>query len=313
MRSATALRFAIAVVAVLLAAGPAHAARIFNVGVHGTDAVGCGTVAQPCRTIGHVVGVAASGDRIIVGPGTYPAFALDKAVTLESTHGAGATIVEGSVVFQGATVTIPVAAGAEGAVIGRTSKGFTIRGAEFGIIVDTTDVVIQDNVVSGGVQGNSVGARLTVAGNVISGEIVAGGADTSVLQNAIQGPGVGVTMAGSGAVLRDNVITGASAGAIVGNNIDVVEIRRNTFAANGIGLVVQVGGSHVVVASNNFLGNGNGNCGILNDRDGLVATGNYWGSSSGPGADPADQVCQRAADTTPFLRAPAIVNVTGGR
>jgi hypothetical protein len=57
------------------------------------------------------------------------------------------------------------------------------------------------------------------------------------------------------------------------------------------------------ISGNTFAGNGlsssNANCGMLNNSNGaLVATNNYWGAATGPGADPADQICNGFGSST---------------
>ena len=295
-------------------AGPASAARVFYVGANGIDSATCGAVNRPCRTIQHVVGVAASGDRIVVGPGTYSGFALDQAVALESTSGAAATIIEGD-------PAISVDKGANGAVIGRASKGFTVRGGEVGIGVAATDVVIEDNVVTAvgiGVTTGPMTSRLTVTGNVIRSVwigVSVFGIASSVVQNIIEGSptGLGIELAGEGGLLSDNVVTGAEVGALV--KAGTATVRRNTFAANSVGLGIRNSVPGLAITSNNFLGNVGpfGNCGLFAKQPGLVAKGNYWGSETGPGADPADDVCQNSVVTAPFSRTPVPIAGTAGR
>jgi len=303
----------LALVTMVLAAGPASAAMVFYVGANGIDTATCGAVTRPCRTIQHVVVVAASGDRIVVGPGTYSGFALDKAVALESTNGAAATIIEGD-------PAIVVDEGANGAVIGKASKGFTIRGGQLGIAVAATDVRIEDNVVTAVLYGVTTGpatSRLTLTGNVISARrgVVVFGIASSVVQNVIEGVpgGTGVELAGEGGLLSDNVVTGTATGASV--QAGTATVRRNTFAANGVGLVILNSGPSLAITSNNFLGNVGpfGNCGLFAKQPGLVAKGNYWGSETGPGADPADDVCQNSVVTAPFSRTPVPIAGTAGR
>lgn len=300
-----------AVALLMLAAGPASAAKVFYVGSNGADTAACGTITRPCRTIVYVLGVALDGDRIVVGPGVYSGFQLDMAVSLESTHGAGATVI------QGGEPVIDVSAGADGAVIGKPSQGFMITGGTVGILVNAADVRIEDNVLVGvytGVQGNAAAPRLTVAGNLISASVgvEVRGAAASIVQNVIHGDGLGwgIRSQGVGIVVSDNVVTGAQWGAELA--IGPATVRRNTFAANRYGVGIHV--SSLVLTSNNFLGNGSGglNCGVMGSYPQNLS-GNYWGSERGPGVAPADQACGLLLVTTPFLRAPVPVNSTGGR
>ena len=56
----------------LLALGPfAHASTWYVDGVHGSDTDDCTTRQTACKTIGHAISLASSGDSILVGPATY--------------------------------------------------------------------------------------------------------------------------------------------------------------------------------------------------------------------------------------------------
>jgi len=82
---------------------------------------------------------------------------------------------------------------------------------------------------------------------------------------------------------------------------------RRGFTIVGVALIGNVwgyaqGGSAqklTPMTGNNIFGNVS-NCGTLNEvtsLDTLVATENYWGAASGPGPDPADDVCGFAPTT----------------
>ena len=313
MRHTTRLRVLTPIAILMLAAAPAGAVTVRNVAINGVDDPGgCGALGRPCRTIQRAVLDAAAGDRIVVGPGLYGAFTLDKEVMVESTNGAGATIIEGS--LPGFFATVAVSGTGEGAVIGRLNKGFTIRGADHGFLIEAAGVTIQDNIVSGAqrsVTATAAAPDLTLAGNFLAGTASVFGANSSIVQNAIHGGATGVVIGRPGGLLRDNFVLSTQIGATV--NAGPAEIRRNTFAGSGVGLDVKIDGvaDGVIVMSNNFLGNGT--CGVTNrTATELVATSNYWGSATGPGSPPATATCARVR-TTPFLRAPVSVNATGGR
>jgi nitrous oxidase accessory protein NosD len=139
----------------------------------------------------------------------------------------------------------------------------------------------------------------------------------SIVQNVIQadGQGPGVLLLGAQSVVTDNVIAGAFEGVFVGTTS--ATIRRNTLVGNAAGLyfVTQAGGPGVVATSNNLLGNdaGGHNCGVLNGETTTLVQGNYWGSATGPGDDPADDVCGRPMVTSPFLTTPVKVGAPAGR
>jgi hypothetical protein len=332
MRFMTTVSFVLAMMTVALQAGPASAARIWYVASNGVDTALCGTTSRPCGDIGYTIELASPGDRIVVGPGTYSGFWVTKPVIVESTHGAGATVIQG--VDQ---LVVDVWEVAAGAVIGRASKGFTIRGADRGVNVMAADVVIEDNILTGvrvGVNTGYFTHRFLFTGNVVaaSGSLVldpdltlhsAGvevrGPDSSIIHNVFQGDGIGLgvhLLSDGGGVISDNVVTGAGTGLRLFT--PEATVRRNTFAGNGVGIEVTdvQGGVDRVISANNFLGNAgaSGNCGVLNESPVPPSlTGNHWGSVSGPGAPPADTVCGIPGATTPFLKAPVAVTAPAGR
>ena len=300
------------VLALVLSAGLASAARVLYVASNGIDSIACGPVSRPCLSIGQAVVNANPGDRIVVGPGTYAGFVLVKAVALESTHGAGATVIDGT------GNVVDVQPGADGAVIGRPSKGFTIRGGDAAIAVSAADVVIEDDILASliGVSATNTASRLTVTGSVITGTnlgVALRGEGSAIVQSVIQGnvQSLGVSFVGEHSVISDTVITGAATG--VRLRAAAGTVRRSTFAANAIGVHIFAAGFDAdrVVTSNNFLGN---TCAVQDDSGlGVVVTGNYWGRASGPGPDPADNVCGFPMTTTPFLRAPVTIGAPAGR
>ena len=90
------------------------AATMYAAG-NGVDGPGCGTKASPCRSISQAVDNAPAGDTVIVGPGVYGdvdgdgvfevgdefgfpfcgcLLGIDKAVTVLSSAGAAATVID---------------------------------------------------------------------------------------------------------------------------------------------------------------------------------------------------------------------------
>jgi len=74
----------------------------------------------------------------------------------------------------------------------------------------------------------------------------------------------------------------------------------------GNGTGVLLGMDIPTFRGNTFAGSGT-NCGVSNfSGTTLHAANNFWGAATGPGADPADTVCNSegsSAVTTPFLTA----------
>jgi nitrous oxidase accessory protein NosD len=143
---AVGLAFLAAVAATVIGAAPAAASSTtLYVSPGGSDAGSC-TSANPCKTIGHAVSVAAPGDRIVVRRGTYT-----ETVTVPVTlHLVGrhwptidATGQQNGVVMTGAAAS------------GSSLRGFKIENAtqEGVVAMQTSWVTIADNVVAGNDQG----------------------------------------------------------------------------------------------------------------------------------------------------------------
>lgn len=70
--------------------------------------------------------------------------------------------------------------------------------------------------------------------------------------------------------------------------LGMIEIRRNGFLGNGLGIsLFRPTGALTVtdITDNNIFGNGS--CGLQNNTGALVtASGNFWGAATGPGSDP---------------------------
>jgi hypothetical protein len=102
-----------------------------------------------------------------------------------------------------------------------------------------------------------------------------------------------------------NVTTENFAGIGAQNSADVV---GNAAYGNQEGLSVNTGFTGKLEKNNLF---GNVRCGLLNfGVSGLVAANNYWGAATGPGPDPADDVCNMNGGTTtatPFATKPFTV------
>jgi hypothetical protein len=315
-------------------AGPASAATLL-VAPNGVDSGSCGAKVAPCRTITRAIANAGVDDTVLVAPGRYGdadgshvisgpqdetpnlngcgcVLDIAKRVTVIARDGAAATIIDG-----GRAGFDTVRLSADGAVFGKKNKGFTLTGAESG----------------------DVALRLTANGATITGHVFADNDNVAMIvtgsRNLIASsrflPGAvdNVLVTGADNVITETASTGASnAGFNIGGNRNVL---RGVFAtANAIG-VGFAGTGHVVSGSvvirNSVAGidvagaaasavitkstiHSNGgtlleNCGLsVSSMTGsAVATGNYWGAPTGPGPDPADDVCVSiggVATSTPF-------------
>ncbi|MBK8293519.1 MAG: hypothetical protein IPK93_01615 [Solirubrobacterales bacterium] len=83
----------------MIAAGSASAASL-QVETSGSDAPGCGPIGTPCKTISYAVNLAAAGDTVNVGSGTFDespnGVQINKALTLRGTNdGSNQTVISG--------------------------------------------------------------------------------------------------------------------------------------------------------------------------------------------------------------------------
>ncbi len=143
-------------VASLLLTGVVAAAvpKTFYVATNGSDANAC-SFAAPCLTIGHAIGVASPGARIIVRSGTYhEAVVITKRLTLLGRH----AVIDASGIL--ASVPGPLAANGIigwGVLIagpgakGSSFRGFTVKNAPAeGILVAmTSNVTVMGNELTG--------------------------------------------------------------------------------------------------------------------------------------------------------------------
>jgi parallel beta-helix repeat protein len=371
MRRATAT--AVSIVLVLLAVvalgvvavpAPSHAATLYaaNNGVDdpicGVPILGatCGAKTSPCRSIQCVLAVANPGDTIIVGPGRYGDLNFDgdlddegeefgspgcgcmlsvnKAVTLVSSHGAAATMIDARTLELGTNVLLIL----DGGEFGRPGKGFMVTGtnanplaAGFGhaITVDSNGVKIRGNQMvfpSPPGAGTTAAAITTVDGPgtvLIEGNQVLGGWEGHL---ELGGWDYGIEIRGSNKTVRKNhvsvrligILSRNGSPTIVGNRSTGIFIddspgavvTGNAAYGNDTGIDVSLssdGGPFKIEGNNVF---GNRGCGIhIGGSSGgsATATNNYWGASTGPGGDPADEFCNdtgAAITTAPFATKP---------
>lgn len=93
---------------------------------------------------------------------------------------------------------------------------------------------------------------------------------------------------GSNLVLTGNVASANGSEGFFLNGNDLV-LTGNAALGNVTGIYTF---SSATITQNNLYGNDATNCGLVNDSGGpLDATNNFWGAATGPGPDPADDVC----------------------
>ena len=341
---------ALATLLFLSVATRAHAATWF-VADRGTDGAGCGVVSTtPCRSITQAIAHAIDGDTISVAPGRYgdrnrngilgevgeengpPACScvllVDKAVILISSVGAAVTLIDGRTV----DVIRNVMIADDGAEFGRPGKGFTVVETAYepvngsnhsdGIVIAANGVMVRGNQVlfNGGhlTTGNaaSSGGRGIHTGNQLHSVRIEGNLVTD-WNIGIDGRH-GITVS-KNQVADNNTGIRADGGSVVGNvavnnfvGIDVTGsaiVTGNSTYANSLAGFEVHGLFSGVISKNNMFGNG---CGVRNFVTGLAATNNYWGAPKGPGAGPADSMCDiqfATSDVTPFATKPFAVKI----
>jgi parallel beta-helix repeat protein len=333
----------------------ASAATLY-VASNGEDHPGCGAATAPCRSISKAIERANPGDRIVVGPGRYgdldgngtlqPAageergclhpggwcmIEIDKPLTIESSAGAAATVLDA-----GGSDTQVVAIHADDVVFGGgATRGFTLAGWRYGqgLIVPggMSRVRIRGNQAVGGSgvafwidgRGHTVDANLAVGNHTgFRGEC----SECRITRNvASRNESHGFVIGGADSTVVGNVAIGNGDSGMYVYPARGITFRSNSVIGNrGAGFYFPVpvyqGGPPPVapdvdIVANNVFGNsvvaGSGGCGLFNGSGvTLPAPRNYWGAPTGPGADPADQVCDRdpgVTEVTPFAVRPFAV------
>jgi hypothetical protein len=304
---------------------------------NGVDSPACGASATPCRSITQTIANAAAGDTIQVRAGRYsadlnvngtygepgeevPAFgamlAIYKPLIILSTDGAAATIIDATRVIVDTGVLI-VTGDAE---FGRPDHGFTVTNpaGRFGIALQGTNLKVRGNQVvetrspsSGfGIDAEDLPYVILIEGNQVIGwnfGIFIHTAGETASKNQVSVCRTICIFADGGNVVG-NVVTGV--GSSEGIALDSAASAIGN-AVYGHSLGISVGSSFTgVVQKNNVFGNRD--CGLHNSGAvGVTATHNYWGAATGPGADPADDVCNQNGGTTttiPFATARFAIN-----
>lgn len=321
---------------ILFALGPRAYAKTIFVANNGTDSATCGPTGQvPCRSITRGLHHSANLDLIVVGPGKYgdlngdgilgdspgeevPAancfcmIAINKSVTIVSSEGAAATVIDARTVdvFNNVAVT------AGGAVFGKPGLGFTVTETKaattncFGIdLFGAKGVTIEGNLVvashpctGGGISasGSNPGKGLIQDNQVIGWDTGINVGAIIVSHNAVQLNGLGIN--GFGAAVTGNFVTGNQTG-IEANN-SAASVTGNAVLGNGTGILVTTfDGTIPKVENINIFGSSL--CGVEFDVANVVATNNYWGRATGP--LPPGDICGTGSSTAivkPFATKP---------
>jgi hypothetical protein len=211
---------------------------------------------------------------------------------------------------------------------GRPGKGFTVTetARKNGTAFESNGIVIDaDNVM---VRGNQVTFTRT-AQRLAAGIKALRDASALIEGNQVTNWQHGISVGNGAVTVRKNQVTGNDIGVISGSATIVGNVATANFigifassaatVSNNSAYLNEVVGFQVLhftgtFTHNNIFGNGNtnSNCGLINDSSLLNATGNYWGAETGPGAPPANGVCNRLGGTTtatPFATQPFIVTI----
>jgi parallel beta-helix repeat protein len=324
--------FVFCLMLVAVGATPSQATQ-WQVSGHGLDSNSC-TGASPCRSISEAVRRAKAGDTIYVLPGVYGdlnengvlgepgeengevgygcycVVKVDKAVTIISQGGALLTRIDVRAFADAGTLIHAVRITADHAVFGLPQQGFQISGSNyFAVRLDASHATLSGNIASGSesgfyvtgsynkldndlsINGSGAGFNITGSYNTIVNSLASGGG-AGFQVSADTGPGIG------------NAFTNdISSGNVVGFNLFApVVISGSEAIGNWESAVAIRGNGPVTVNNSNFFGNGTQtatNCAIENFT-GAAATINksYWGAATGPGAEPADRVCDYVANVT---------------
>lgn len=334
----------IAVIAIKSPAGATYRNRTLHVANNGQDIANCGVRPNPCRSISRAISNAQPGDLIVVGPGRYGDLNGDgvlsgpgeeageivsgcecivnvhKRLTILSTDGASATVVDAGFGTLGGSSFVAVRITADGVSFGRLGHGFTLTGSQgnsgLAIAGSTSGVSVAGNLASNNAQGFTVfGTGHTIKHNL-----------------AVTNDGAGFDVNGTGHTVERNISSGNGDGFVVGNIGDGNHLLiENASGGNLVGYTVlgsarlvyssalgnrDAGirvepGARVTILRSNIFGNdedtvgvfGQTNCGLLNRSGQAVeALNNYWGAASGPGSNPADAACaiSGAINAMPF-------------
>jgi parallel beta-helix repeat protein len=242
---------------------------------------------------------------------------LYKGDTVASVAGAEATVIDACAVSFAAVIL------ANNSRFGLPHRGFTLINATSASVA----VALAANVaISGNIS--------RVADRASSGFQIESGENIRVTGNLARDGNYGfyVSVDVKDVKFTDNVSVSNEFG-FQTSSAHPVLLRRNVAIGNDIGFVL-FGGSHILrrnsvignrdygiyvggpeaplITHNNIFGNNNVpregdiNCGILNvGNPNIDATNNFWGAPTGPGANPADEACNRGPGQiihTPFAK-----------
>jgi hypothetical protein len=250
----------------------AHASSLWYVnGVHGNDLNNCKTPVTACKTIGHGISLASSGDAILVAAAVYPENGLSLSVNLTIVgSGASVTIIDGGLANRVMTIN----GGVHASVIGLTIQngaapgcGLPHPGMGGGILsygtLTVSNAIIANNRADFGGGIYSGGGTLAINNSTISGNH-----SCPSLQPVGYGGGIysGGTLTINNSTLNDNSVRSGGQG-----------------AGQGGGILVESGSASLnnITVSNNNADGGDGGIllysGTASLNNSTVSNNNGWG------------------------------------
>lgn len=265
-----------------------------------------------------------------VDKGCFCMIKIDKQISIESQSGAEATVLDA-----GRASVAVVRITASGVIFGQKRKGFTLSRGDYGLDISVgirgvkvlgnvasanlgsgfasngSRHVFSDNLASnngGGFVSHSSGMVLTnniARTNVDDGFYIDGGEYVIISNVAIDNGGDGFDVVGGEIVFKNNIASanGNTGFFLTGSGI---MLTNNVAVANRY-FGIEAYGGRMTINKSNIYGNNNQswlgytNCGLVNWRGVMKVENNFWGAATGPGADPADEICNAgAASTTLF-------------
>jgi hypothetical protein len=259
---------------------PNSANNLYVNGINGSDSNACNSATSACKTIGHAISVAASGDRVMVAPATYQEN-LTIPINL-SIIGAAAktTIIDGGkvapVISVHASVTLSnltIQNGYSPSSVETGGDGGGIFGAG-PLLIEECIITNNTAVSTGGGVWSGYGAKLTITKSTVSGNTAAYGGgisgpggsdwylyDSTVSNNSAQNFGGGIVNDGGNALIVSSTIAGNTAVFGDGGIQDFGGIKLSNSTVSGNSAPSAGGLSGVTFVQNTIVsGNTGGNC-----------------------------------------------------
>jgi len=228
------------------------------------------TVPANYPTIQSAINAANNGDTVLVAPGTYVENInfSGKAVTVTSSNGAGATIIDGN--HNGTVVTFNHSETLSSVLSGFTIRnGFQSGGFGAGITIASASPTITSNVVTGNHAAVAIGIYVDGGSPLISNNTITSNDQTGAGDGGLGGGGIAVAGSSESAanpqiinntITNNNVATGGDGGGISVMYFSSPVIQGNTISGNSAynnGGGVSLNSYNSPVLSNNLIAGNN--------------------------------------------------------